>query len=801
MNGSPSMRRRTFLAGVAGVLVSTTLGAREASADSTFDDLRTRWTEWTLLSTLPANDPDYLAAISTIDTQAVAARPKITLTATDRVFTDLPFVTSTAMVGSYSRLLQMTRAYRLVGTSMYNDSAVSAEVLAALRRMHDLVYYPGRSQFDNWYHWEISGPRALLDMCIYLHTEMDPADRTDYLAAVNYFNSDPEIQMQIHNVTYPTRVPAVSEGSNRILLCVNKMLEGIAGDSSAALTLASNGIVGAMQYGVMDTTQEYGSNMGLYPDGSFIFQSHVAYNGSYGIDYLTGTSTLLGMLSGTTWEVTDPAKDNVLAAVNNAFQPWIFNGRVMDAVAGRSIARAVESTGGLSALIAILELPTAATPTVQASWKRMCKGWLTRYAALPTVLANQSAPRISRIKALMADNSITADPEPTGALVFPRMGRATYRGNGWAASFSVASIRTANYDYGNGENLKGFHTGSGMIHLYLDNDQRHYDDTYWPTTNYYGLPGTTLDTQPLPDGAGGSSFGRTRPTNAWAGGTTLNDTLAFGVDFDGVATTLACKKSWFCLNGQIIALGAGITGGSGANINTTIELRRLSGAADNDLHIDGVLQPATLGWSANIAGASWAHLEGVGGYLFLEGTSGLTASRANRTGSWSLIRTGGATTLLTAPYLQLQIEHGGTAITIPHYAYVMMPAATPSQTASAAASTNLTLLANTATAQAIHDSATDTTMINTYSAATVGDHQLSGPASLIARRTSGQITVSIADPTHAQANLTLVLANTTLANLNGDSTITAAQIGPDVHLTIDTGDHDGRSHRTVVTTL
>ena len=83
------------------------------------------------------------------------------------------------------------------------------------------------------------------------------------------------------------------------------------------------------------------------------------------------------------------------------------------------------------------------------------------------------------------------------------MARATHRRPGWAASISMADRRTTYYETGNGENLRGWHTGSGMLYWWgatYGIDQ--YSDAFWPTVDPYRLPGITASRKPLADAAG-----------------------------------------------------------------------------------------------------------------------------------------------------------------------------------------------------------------------------------------------------------------------------------------------------------
>ncbi|WP_327581477.1 DNRLRE domain-containing protein [Nonomuraea sp. NBC_00507] len=118
------------------------------------------------------------------------------------------------------------------------------------------------------------------------------------------------------------------------------------------------------------------------------------------------------------------------------------------------------------------------------------------------------------------------------------------------------------------------------------------------------------------------------------------------------------------------------------SVETIVENRHLHASGTNALTVDGTVQPVSQGWSETFPAARWAHLEGVGGYVFPGGAE-LHASRAERTGSWRDISTGtviGDPTPITRRYLTMWFDHG-SAPDQATYAYALLPGATAQQTA------------------------------------------------------------------------------------------------------------------------
>lgn len=88
-----------------------------------------------------------------------------------------------------------------------------------------------------------------------------------------------------------------------------------------------------------------------------------------------------------------------------------------------------------------------------------------------------------------------------------------------------------------------------------------------------------------------------------------------------------------------------------------------------------------------VSSPAWAHVEGVGGYLFGPGTS-LLAARTPRTGSWRVINpggdTGGDTVERQRTYATLVVEHGVDPQD-DAYAYTLLPGASEERTRELAA--------------------------------------------------------------------------------------------------------------------
>ncbi|MCG8970285.1 polysaccharide lyase family 8 super-sandwich domain-containing protein [Streptomyces sp. CL12-4] len=775
--------RRRFLTAAALTLAPLT-GATQllsgatpaAAADDAYDTLRTTWGAILTGGPIDPSGAGYPTALSALSTTATGLWTSLSANASaNSLWPGLTLSVPANMTASYKQLATMATAYATPGTAatdgtgraLYANNELGAAVVAGLDFLHTQVYNAGATESGNWWEWEIGSPVALTNAAILVHPLLTTAQLADWTAAIDHFVPDPTLNR------YGT-ARTTSTGANRVDLCQVVAVRGILGKSSERLTTAAAALSDVYPY---VTTGD-----GLYADGSFVQHTDIAYTGTYGMVLLRGLTLLFQLLDGSDWDITDPAAANIHDSVDSAFAPWVWNGLCMDAVRGRAVSRYSETDFYDGNLItqAVLRAAISAPTTAQTTrFRSLAKGWITRGDAYAPFTSTAGVAGIALARPVLDDSSLTAAAEPVGHVQFPSMDRAVHRGDGWAFALAMSSARIARYEAINGENLHGWHTGDGMGYLYLASDLGHYTDGYWPTVDPYRLPGTTVDTLGLADSAGTG----TRPAATWVGGASLAGRYGtVGMDFRQYGSTLTAKKSWFCLDDSVVCLGAGITGGSGADVVTVVENRNLGADGDHTLTVDGTAQPATTGWSNTLDVSGWAHLKDVGGYLFPGGAT-VQAARTARTGAWRDINTGGTTDVITRRYASLCLSHG-TAPSAESYSYVLLPGFSAARTAARAASPTVTVLANTASVQAVRDSSLGLTAANFFSAGSAGGITVSAPCSVIMRQRGGRLVIGVSDPSRAASTITvqLVLGG---ALVSADSGITVTQSSPTITLTVD----------------
>jgi hyaluronate lyase len=483
-------------------------------------------------------------------------------------------------------------------------------------------------------------------------------------------------------------------------------------------------------------------------------------------------------------------------AVERSFAAVTVDGLMMDAVRGRAVSRERERDydTGAGTTTNVLLLATGVPEAYAARWRSIAKGWIRRNTDTPyTRLAG--IPALRRAAAVLDDPAIPAAPAPTGHTVLADMDRVVHRRPGWTAALSLSSRRIAAWEAGNGENLHGWYTGDGMLYLY-DDDRTQFSDGFWPTVDARRLPGTTVDTRPRADLGTGGGTGTYRPANAVAGGAVLHDRFgAAAMELIAAGSTLRARKAWFFLDDAVVALGAGVTASDGRAVETVVDNRNLHTAGAPLLTVDGTAQSGAAGRDATFPQARWAHLDGVGGYVFPEGAA-LRALREERTGAWADIDTGadtaGSATRLTRRYETLWIDRG-VSPTDAGYAYVLLPGLDADGTAAWSRSRPVRIAADTAEAQAVHVPALGLTAVHFWTAGSAAGLTCDGPGTVLVRRQGGSTSVAVADPGRTASTLTLTLPRPAYRVCRADDTVTVTP-GRRPVLTVAVGGSHGHTH-------
>ncbi len=735
-----------------------------------FDTLRLRWRDLLTQGTNASfSNPLYQSWISSVGNSAQSYWSTMNTSPTrTNLWSAYPNPTadSSDISSTYSRLRTMALAYSIKDSALEGNTGLRAATISGLDWMFTNHYNASSVVFDNWFDFEIATPLVLNDITTLLYSNLSPAQISNYMAAVDHFTPTPSDSYISTNLT----------AANKIWKSLVVAVRGVLVQDSNKVALARSGLSDVFPY---VTTGD-----GFYRDGSFVFHNEFAYNAGYGVELLDSMGSMMQLLTGSTWAITDPAQTNVFRWVTDSFQPFFARGAAMEMVDGRYHTRNGDAhERGHEMLSAMLRVAQVAPPADAAAYKSFAKGMI-QYDTYRNFLTAQSPPYNVWASAAINDTNIPARAVTTEHRQFPGMDRVVHHTPDWTFGLSMSSSRIANYESTRGENLKGWYTGEGMTYVYNRN-LAHYSDQFWSTIDPYRLPGTTVDTFTRTNGSGDSYRS---PNNQTGGASILGLYGVAAMHLNTYVSTLSARKSWFVFDNEIVCVGNSVSSlETNSGVETIIENRRLGLYGNNAFTVNGAAKPSGPGWSETMNGTSWAHLAGSVngadiGYFFPASTS-VQALRESRSGAMRDVNTTyGSATKHTRHYLTMLIDHG-TNPSNGSYSYVLLPGLSASAVAAYATSPDITILQNNSTATAVRENKLGVVGINHWRD---NSNQVAGAgisfshkAAAILKNDGAVLDIGVSDPTQTNtAGLTVELTNSVTAVLSVDAGVTVLQTSP-----------------------
>ncbi|MFI2858071.1 polysaccharide lyase 8 family protein [Paenibacillus sp. JSM ZJ436] len=690
----------------------------------------------------------------------------------ETLWSDLPKLINAAdLHHNYSRLYEMTLALETAGSSLYQDSALEQSILQGLEWMYEHRYNEQVPTYGNWWYWEIGSPLLLVNILCLMKERLTPERMVQYLRPVHRFVPNP---LMMRTADLPE--PYLSTGANRVWKSRAFLFYSLLHEDAEGIAAARDAL--SPVFGTVSAGD------GFYPDGSFIQHKKFPYTGGYGKSLLKELAELTFVLQGSQWTISKEQADEMAGWVQHSFAPFIFRGLMMEMVRGRELSRQTPGSHANVQAVAVasLQLAKAASPEPAAWLRSQAKQWLLALSEGwgDTGLGPAAA---SLAREVLQDESIEPAEEKVFCKVFASMDRAVSRAPGHALGVSMFSERIGSYESINGENLKGWYTAHGMTYLY-NSDLRVYADGFWPTVNPHRLPGTTVSTVPRQDG-----FGLNRPLlGQFAGG------VQCGQDSGLVGMELVepdefrARKSWFLFGEVYACLGTVLEGAAGAT-ETIVDNRMLNQEGSNVLLIDG--QEGVKESGDTLASSpAWMHLSGSVpgadiGYVFPDAGL-LQVLREARSGSWRELDNKGSAELVTRHYLTAWFEHDATAQD-EGYAYMLLPGASPQETARYAAEPGIHILACTREVHAVAEPGQGRFAAFFWEdgVKSAGPITCDQRASVMVKESEERIEVCVADPTHAEEG-TIELELAILAGrevIACSELIAVTQLQPTVKLT------------------
>ncbi|MBR3934409.1 MAG: hypothetical protein IKJ68_10955 [Clostridia bacterium] len=717
------------------------------------------------------------ARVKSVANKATTIRNTLIKTAgSSELFEGMTSATTLDMRNTSNYIYQMARAYGTYGCELYKDKELLADLLYAVDWFYENRYGNDEAENNksawrdrtlyNWYDWRIGVPDNWIPTLMILKDDLTPKQIEKYLTCFD--------------AAVPT---TLSSGSNYIHL--SRLIIGAAAlkedgdrikeyalDAEKTFVYVDNG---RMQESFLDAERsEYTANkgQGFYKDGSYVYHTLHAMNGTYGLPHLIKAADLVDTLSGTPFEMPSYCADNLADWLVNSFDTLIYQNRLPRMVQGRT-----ENPESITQVRQLVSSALKCFDYFSDEDKKIIGSIIKEYTKYNRSNFETAVPfsEVVKLKQIIESNEYN-NYNYNSATVFGNMDKVMQKRQEWALGVSMSSSRIFNYESINNANKNGWYLGDGMYELVLSDEGDDSTEQYWQYIDCYRLPGTTVDdqTRKAVSIAQGNEY---LSSKDFVGGVEMDgkyltaamDLESYHNDFDfgkdngaygGKAPAhtndLTAKKAYFAFDNAVYCLGSDInaSNNNNANVYTVIDNRIINDA------LYGANGEITLS-SADTAqnNVNWLNLDNKIGYYFPDNSDGLKIRKAEN----------------TLNYFQAVFDHGKNP-TNGSYAYALLPNMTKEQTAAYSASPDVTVLSNTASVQAVKNNTLGITSIVFWDAGTFNGITVSQPMLVMIKESGNTLTLSVSDPTHKLTDATLKF-DEIMYLASGDERITQIGIG------------------------
>ena len=645
----------------------------------------------------------------------------------------------------FTKINKLALAFGTKGSDLYQNKELYNDIVSAIDFMVVNKKYNGTYSTGNWWDWQIGCTHQLVDTLIILKDYSEYSAIESAVKSVEGYAKDPAIQWPSYTAT----------GANRTDIGLAVLGSAIVDRDDDRMNLVLTK--------VPDVMKAVTSGDGLYADGSVVQHTAHAYSGSYGNELMKGVGKIQSITSGTQWEIKDPRIQNVYNTAVNGYIPLMERGRMMAMVNGRSISRApgtnpftTELASGSETISNLMLISQFAPEEYGTQIDSAVKYWLETSADENDFFANaRDIESLLNAKAILSDENINSQ-RYTGMKVYGSMDRIVQANTTYSVGLAMYSSRIYNYEYGNTENPKGWHTADGALYLYT-NDYKQYGEGYWTAIDPLRLAGTTTDTRARSNGSDQSE----KSAQSLVGGVSdgSNGTGSMLLNKGHVTTMdLKAKKSWFFLDDKVIAVGSDIDGTTTDSIETTIENRVISDNSKISVNGEEWLNSSE---TLNLNEGSYIHYDEPAtntkiGYYFPKAQD-INALVEERSGKYTDINNYFVNNkTYTMDFFSLGINHGSTVVD-GSYEYVLFPDSNEDSIASYAKDNDLEII-NTEDAHAIIEG--NVFAMNTFTNnVEVNGFKVSEPACIYTKTVDGIMTISISNPKQNAISLELELTD------------------------------------------
>ena len=451
---------------------------------------------------------------------------------------------------------------------------------------------------------------------------------------------------------------------------------------------------------------------GIMEDLSYQQHGKQLYIGGYGTVFVDNIALVAPWFVNTSFALSKEKVQILSDFIRKAYMN-VFRSRYYDfSVCGRSISRVDILDGGLNKdLFKCMKAldPEHASEYVQAA---------QRFSTLDATLGRTGSNRMFYKSDYMLHNRKNYD-------------------------FSVRAVsnRTCRSESGNGENLFGTFVSEGATNIRTTGDE--YLNIF-PVWEWDKIPGTTTPTGELENHYEWGVAGVAEFVGGVSDG--LYGVMAYAMNDYG----MKANKGWFMFDNEIVCLGAGISGGNGKEIHTSV----------NQCHLKGEVSKTVKGKAAVIGAKKNLDEEFKGfvyhdhvGYYFPESVR-LNLKQSTQSGKWSRINFNQPGKDVSLPVFNMWMSHGKNPDN-EKYVYFILPGLEDAKQLKQYDTTQITVEANTAQMQAVSHKSLNITQAIFYQAGELKCKdftlQAKKPCVVMVKNThTGQPEILVADPTQKE---------------------------------------------------
>lgn len=689
----------------------------------------------------------------------------------------LPFK-DTNLVNSIGNTRNLSRVYYVLKTTKRTDldaEKVKSAVLNAIDMIFENYVGQNISLDSNWFLNRITIPQMCFLAMLYVRDEMDPKKLNEYTNILFIRTADPVIAPYIVPYEYSTYAEYPSDVNNpystftNLFWCSFTVME--------ICLLSEN--VPRMNYclrymsQMFDQAENSGhtdlalAKDGFYEDGSFLYHPNFAYNMGYGKSLLVNFADAVNVFNGTAFDLKNIFRfERFYDWIELGWLPYIYANNCMKLVMGREnpYGGGAEANSPVKAIMLLAinsgdenlkqDIAKLLKPIVDEGYKEL------KNSKKSSTYPNFYYPALNETVDEYLEYIHNMPPVETKAYnhAYYNTDRFVHKTNDYTFMLAMSSERVAKFEAINDGGFSDWYTSDGMTYTLKGNAQ--YIQRWWEYVDKYALPGTTVGSNERR--VGSVNFHTNIPANnSWAGGASDGKIGVGGMVYPTVSnnpSNVQATKSYFMLDGKIVCLGSGITGGTG-EIYTTVEnyisyeKPEKSENAEYErgyvkAYVDDKEIPFVFDKKSITENPSWAWIDDNRGFVFLNNNT-LSAERAAK--NKRFCGNAGSSYNEEAknyPYLTLKLEHGEKPDNA-QYGYVILPDKTLEETRAYAAAPDFEIVEQSDKMHAIRLD-DGTLMANIFQSGALGGFKFITPCSVIIRPEDGGNRMFVCDPTQKQ---------------------------------------------------